>query len=73
MVNLTIRDRLLLVSLGFSVALATGCDSPQPTSGSPSTGPVEVLEKDLKPPVIIKPNLPQPTVTKPTGAERNPS
>jgi len=58
-----IRNGFVLLGLGATLVLAIGCNADQSTSriepdGAPKTRPFEGLEKDLKPPVIIKPNLP---------------
>ena len=76
MVNLAVRKRF--VFLGLSLVLVIGCDSQNPASKrepspSPANRPLEHLEKDLKPPVIIKPNVPSPNGTEPAQPERNPN
>ena len=43
------------------------------TAPAPSDRPLECLEKDLKPPVIIKPNVPAPNDTEPATPGRNPN
>ena len=58
------------VFLGVFLGLMIGCDSPTSDSktgpaASPSARPLEGLEKDLKPPVIVKPNVPSPKNTEP--------
>ena len=63
--NTSIHKRFVL--LGVFLGLMNGCDSPSKTgpAASPSARPLEGLEKDLKPPVIVKPNVPSPKNTEP--------
>ncbi len=68
MMNPSTRKRFVLV--GLLLVLMNGCDSPTSSSStepaaSPSTRPLEGLEKDLKPPVIVGPNVPSPKNTEP--------
>ncbi len=65
-------------ALGLAMAFSFGCDSEQPALGTkpdsaPAAKPLSDLAKDLKPPVVIKPNVsadgaPQPA--QPPGGSR---
>jgi len=66
-VTTAIRHKLTLCGLGAALALAAGCNAEQPTfrtePGSvPATRVIEDLKKDLKPPVVVKPNVAPGTV-----------
>jgi hypothetical protein len=69
-VMFSIRYGFALLGLGAALVFAMGCNGDKSTSriepdGVPSTRDLtdisKDIEKDLKPPVIIKPNLPPET------------
>jgi hypothetical protein len=75
-----IQNGFVLLSLGAALVLAIGCQADRSTSkiepdGVPITRQLENVqkdvEKDLKPPVIIKPNLPPATNAEPAGPKRD--
>jgi hypothetical protein len=70
-----IRDRFVRVGLGVTVVLTPGCDGSPPTSktepdASSTSRTVEDLKKDLRPPVVIKPNVPPKSDTVPVAPKR---
>lgn len=78
--NLRIQNRLVLVSLGAALVLLTGCNTDSSTSrtdhvGVPTTRQLKQMEKDvekdLKPPVVIKPNLPDETGNQPVQPKQD--
>jgi hypothetical protein len=60
----SIRTWFLHFSLAATSVITVGCNADQSvpnsdgTRGAPSARPIEDLEKDLRPPVIIKPSAP---------------
>jgi hypothetical protein len=68
-----IYHTLSLVGLGIALTVASGCDSGQTTTPAtpnaptvepkvaPSSGAVDDLKKDVKPPVVVKPSSPPAT------------
>jgi hypothetical protein len=68
-----IQHALALVGLGIALTVASGCESGQTTTPAtpnaptvepkvaPSTGAVDDLKKDVKPPVVVKPDSPRAT------------
>ncbi len=83
MAKFSIRKRLGL--LGMVLVMVMGCNSQDITTSTPNsaskaepsrsrgTSALEDLEKDVKPPVIIKPNVPSPTGTEPNGPAPKPA
>jgi len=73
---LQIRNRFALVSLGAAMVHCIGCNADVST---PGTAPgrasvrrqVEEVEKDLKPPVVIKPNSPAETGNQPVQPKQD--
>jgi hypothetical protein len=67
---------LALSSLGLALVFSTGCDTEQPSPSitpdrTTTAKPLDDVAKDLKPPVIIKPNVPPPSTSQrqePPGA-----
>ena len=62
-----IRHKLARFGLGAVLVLEAGCNAEQPPfrtkpGGVPATGAFEDLKKDVKPPVVIKPNVAPDTV-----------
>jgi hypothetical protein len=58
-----IRNWFVRLGLGAGLMVAFGCNAEGPTSrsepgGAPRSDPFKGLEKDLKPPVIVKPSVP---------------
>ena len=77
MPSFSFRNRIIHSGVGLSLAIAIGCDSKVATSTTqpespPSSRPLEGLEKDLKPPVIIKPNVTPPGDANQTAPQRSP-
>jgi hypothetical protein len=65
-----IRHKLALFGLAAGLVLVAGCDAGQPTlktepGGVPAARAIEDLKKDLKPPVVIKPDITPGTVSPP--------
>ena len=61
-ITIAIRHKLALFGLGAALVLAAGCDAEQTTfrtepGSEPATRVFEDLKKDLKPPVVIKPDV----------------
>ena len=79
----SINKRLGL--LGMVLAMVMGCNSQDVATSTPNStlksepspsrghSSLEDIAKDVKPPVIIKPNVPSPTGTEPNGPARNPT
>jgi hypothetical protein len=65
-----IRNWFVRLGLGAVLMVAVGCNAEGPPSRSepgvaPRANPFEGLEKDLKPPVVVKPSVPPATDTVP--------
>jgi hypothetical protein len=70
-----IRTWFVRLSLAIGLIVAVGCNAERPTSNSEpdsarTARPFEGLEKDLKPPVIVKPSAPPATDAVPPAPKR---
>ena len=70
-----IRDGFVNVGFGAALILAAGCYAEPSTPQSepkapPASRAIEDLKKDLKPPVVIKPNVPPTTDALPVVPKR---
>jgi hypothetical protein len=70
-----IRIWFVRLALGAVLMIAVGCSaegppSPSEPGGAPRANPLEGLEKDLKPPVVVKPSVPPATDTVPSAPKR---
>jgi hypothetical protein len=70
-----IRNWFVRLGLGAVLMVAVGCNAEGPPSrtepgGAPRANPFEGLEKDLKPPVVVKPSVPPATDTVPSAPKR---
>jgi hypothetical protein len=79
-VMFSIRNGFALLGLGAALVCAMSCNGDQSTSrtepdGVPTTRELKDMskdvEKDLKPPVIIKPNLPSDTGAGQAASKQN--